>query len=83
MYSPPFLDGVMSLTVPENGSACSEQTSLDSMAAERSNAQNNCAPKSREPCIILACDIKSSLDKNTSALDIIDSYLSSASAHFN
>jgi hypothetical protein len=54
MYCEGFLEGVMSLTVPENGSGWREQTSLASTAADRSKAQNSWAPKSREPCRILA-----------------------------
>jgi hypothetical protein len=67
------LDGVISLTVPEKGNGCSEHTSLASIATPRSKAQNSWAPKSREPCNILAWVRKSPLDRKTSAFDIIDS----------
>lgn len=71
MYCGFAFDGVISLVVPEKGSGCSEHTSLASTATDRSVAQNNCAPKSRDPCIVFACDRKSSLDKKISASDLI------------
>lgn len=40
-YSGFGLDGDMSLTVPENGKGCNEQTSLASTATDRSSAQKS------------------------------------------
>jgi hypothetical protein len=67
MYSGLGLIGVMPFATPENGSGCREQTSRVSTPAERSKAQNNWAPKSRDPWKDLACFRKSSLDRIVSA----------------
>lgn len=63
-----FLDAVVA---PEKDNGCREQTSLASTAADRSKVQKSCAPKSRDPCIVWACFLKSSRDNITSALDSI------------
>lgn len=58
----------------ENGSGCKEQTSRASTATDRNRAQKSCAPKSRDPCSVSACLLKSSCDSITSALDSIASW---------
>lgn len=73
IYCGPAFDGVISLVVPEKGNGCNEHTSLASTATARNTAQNSCAPKSRDPCIVFACDRKSSLDRNISASDRMES----------
>lgn len=61
------------VVAPENGSGCKEQTNRASTATDRSKAQKSCAPKSRDPCSVSACFLKSSRDSITSALDSIAS----------
>lgn len=68
-----FLDPAV-VAAPENDSGCKEQTSLASTATDRNRAQKSCAPKSREPCSVSACFLKSSRDSITSALDSIASW---------
>lgn len=65
--------GAASLNLSRNDNGCSEQTSLASTPTDRNKAQNNWAPKSREPCIVRACLMKSSLERKTSASLIMDS----------
>lgn len=66
-----FLGAV--IVAPDKNNGCKEQTSLASTAADRSKVQKSCAPKSRDPCNVWACFLKSSRDNITSALDSIAS----------
>lgn len=74
MYSGFGLTGVMPFATPEKGSGCREQTRRVSTETERSKAQNNWAPKSRDPWRVLACFRKSSLEVMVSASRRIVSY---------
>jgi hypothetical protein len=67
---------VFVVVVPVKDKACKEQTKRASTPAERRRAQNNWAPKSRDPFNPFACFIKSSLERIVSPSFMIEACIS-------